>query len=652
MAARKSPNRLKWQRPLRIPRSIPLGRAKPPVAVAGEKGTWRLPFELARDVQAGTTVSVQIHGGRNNKRAFTAPQVDEPGDDGYVTATMGDGRPLTLKATNRDGTFTFQAPAEGLAAGSRVVVTLGDLAGGGGGIEVGHGRQFNKFFVLYQGYQKDHAASGWDGSEKLTAWTEETGRMILAACTIHVLGGEIDHLRAYAPSQCRPGEWINILVRGEDSFSNLSSRTLEDPVVYLDGEPVPFDLDEVEGSTAVRLVVQVKSPGLHRLTVRERETGEQVDTNPVACSQAAPKWNVYWGMIHGHTEMSDGTGTLEHYFHQIRDEAGLDFGATADHDHLWETSETYWKATCRAAAKWNAPGQFVAFLGYECAKWRRNGDGDRNVYYLHDRRPMYRSDDPCYPTPPDLFRAIRDEQAIVIPHHTGHAGNFCDFKDHDPIRERLVEIFQIRGSYECSEEDGNPLPEKHKQPPCPVGFVRRALALGWRVGFTAGGDDHSGHAGTERPMGFGDRDYKAGLMCVLAAERTREAIWDALWNHRVVATSGPRMLLNYTLSGQPMGSELSAAGSPELTRQRRLEIEFHGTESIKQIDVIRNNQVVHSVSPDGLDAKVQWTDEQPLSDALLPAAQWCDHPFCFYYVRVVQTDGEVAWASPVWIDPQ
>jgi hypothetical protein len=34
----------------------------------------------------------------------------------------------------------------------------------------------------------------------------------------------------------------------------------------------------------------------------------------------------------------------------------------------------------------------------------------------------------------------------------------------------------------------------------------------------------------------------------------------------------------------------------------------------------------------------------------MPPAKFCPKPFAFYYVRVVQQDNEVAWASPVWIE--
>ena len=67
--------------------------------------------------------------------------------------------------------------------------------------------------------------------------------------------------------------------------------------------------------------------------------------------------------------------------------------------------------------------------------------------------------------------------------------------------------------------------------------------------------------------------------------------------------------------------------------------------------MIRNNQEVHTARPGGMDCELTWVDDTPLAQVLMPAAKFHAAPFCFYYVRVVQTDNEVAWASPVWIDP-
>ncbi|MCK4283454.1 MAG: DUF3604 domain-containing protein [Candidatus Brocadiae bacterium] len=638
-----------WERPVRIPERIAIRQTEPEFALSLDRGSWSLPFELAEDLPPGSTVKLQLFGGRNNKVAFQGAQTERPDDEGYLTAQTLDGTPLPVEPSDGAGTFDIAVPEGGLSSGTILEVEIGRGSGRGAAIRAPATRMLNKFFVLYR--------VPTDGRHRIRPqpargadWSEENQRLIVGACRMHILGGAIHHLRAYVPSQATPGEPIDVLVRPEDERSNLSHRTPGEIAVLLGGEELPAKVEAVPDSTCVRVQIRLPREGVHRLTVTDRRTGRETQANPVLCTRAAADTRVFWGMIHGHTEMSDGTGSLEYYFRQIRDEAGLDFAAPGDHDHLWETPDAFWRITSNTVARWNDPGRFVVFLGYEWAKWRQNGDGDRNVYYLHDHRPMYRSDDGNYPSPPDLFEALRGETAIVIPHHTGHAGNFCDWKDHAPERERLVEIYQTRGSYETSEEEGNPVPERAATPPVPTGYVCRALAMGWRVGFTAGGDDHAGHAGTEFPADRPDR-YKAGLMAVEAEARTRPAIWRALWNRRVVATTGPRMLLTWRLNGHPMGAELSAAAETELAERRRLDIEFHGTAGVERVDVIRNNDVVKTFSPAGMDHRLRWEDTAPLHEVCLPPARFCPNPFCFYYIRVTQTDGEVAWASPIWIDP-
>jgi len=636
-----------FERPIRIPERIALQEADPPVAVVSEMATWRVPLVLAEDVAPGDVIKLQTHGNRNCRPGFVGEQVDRPGDEGCLRLRRADGATLDLSAEGAAGFYTVAVPAGGLRAGERLVLTLGATDGGGPGIRAPEHRALDKFFLLYR---------AGDENDNPSTWYEVNGHQIIAACVMHILGGPVRQLRAYVPAQTRPGEAFEVLVRPEDDRSNLSHEAPGDLAVFLGEKELATATESVGNSTCVRLRVALPEPGVHRLRVVDRARGIEAVANPMVCAETAPAGNVYWGMIHGHTEMSDGRESLGHYFHQIRDEAGLDFGAPGDHDHTHETSDAFWRITCETVRRWNEPGRFVAILGYEWAKWRRNGDGDRNVYYRRDDRPMFRSDEANYPSPPDLFRALAEgqEEAIVIPHHTGHGGNFCDWKDHDPVRERLVEIHQIRGSYECSEADGNPQPDRTSRELYKPGFVRNALALGWRVGFTAGGDDHTGHAGTDFPLAPNNSTvkYRAGLMAVRAPERTREAVWQAMWERRVFATSGPRVLLDFDLNGAPMGSELSAGADPSLRAKRCIRVVFHGMAPIARVDIIRNNEVIHSAAPDGMDCDLVWEDATPLDDIWLPAAKWCDHPFCFYYVRVVQEDDELAWASPIWIDPE
>ncbi len=644
-----SPNAIPpWSRPLRMPERIPLTHADPPIAIAGEFSTLRVPLQLSKDVPPGAVLKLQISGKRNNRGDFPGVQAKDPKANGYVSAQLDDGTPIAIKTTQQPATFSLFVPSGGLHKGQKITVVLGDRSQGAKGVRADNGHVLNKFFVLYDdpGQNGKPHPPQWAGG---SVWNDQSQKTIVAACTVHIIGGHTDHLRAYAPSTAQPRRPVVVLVRPEDRFSNLAHDDLGPITISLGGKPLEATFQRVPGSVCVRATVSLPSEGVHRLQVRDATSGLQAIANPTRCSNDATP--VYWGMIHGHTEMSDGVGHIDDYFHQLKDEVLLDFAASSDHDHLFETPDAYWAITCQAVKRWNKPHEFVAILGYEWAKWRRNGDGDRNVYYATDDRPMYRSDTGEYPSPPDLFAALHKahEKAIVIPHHPAHGGNFCDWKDHDPEYERLVEICQVRGSYECAPEDGNPLPEKPGTPaPFPTGYARNALATGWRVGFTGGGDDHAGQWGTEFRFG----DYKQGLMSVEAPEKTREAVFQAMYDRRTVATSGARILLSYHLNERPIGSELNLKDQPGLAAERRLVVEFHGTAPAATVDIIRNNQVVHSEPGNGrTDLTFTWCDTTPLEKTWMPAAKYCDHPFTFYYVRVIQSDHEVAWASPVWVDP-
>jgi hypothetical protein len=634
-------------RPLRVPEGVPLGKVDPPFAIVGETGTWRLEFTLARKIEGAKTLVLEVCAGRHIKGEFAPLQANDAARPGYLSARLADGSPLRASRVGgqKGAAFRLDVSGKPLPAGAKIIVVLGDTSAGGLGTTAPDIRLLNKFISLSCPQASPATAS------KRRQEDSNTDSPMVGVCVMNVVGGELEHLRAYMPSQCKPGQPVEVLARPEDQFSNLSWRAVRDVDVFLGQDKLETTVRPVESSTCARLAVRLPAAGSHRLRIVDRPTGKECLTNPTTCRAGTDRYNMYWGILHGHTEVSDGWGSIDNYYRQMRDECGLDFGAISDHDHLGETLDSHWAMIGKAARTWNEPGRFVTLLGYEWAKWRKNGDGDRNVYYLQDDQPMFRSDNGRYPRPADLFRALSGKNAVVIPHHPASDGNFCDYKDHDPEHERFIEIHQARGCYECPAEMGNPLIAKPDRPDGQLfkkGFVSDALAIGWRVGFTAGGDDHRGTAGTDRP--FHEQDGKAiyaGSMAVLATERTREAIWDGLWNRRVIATSGPRVLLQVDLNGHPIGSELKASTETSLRTSRRISVRFLGTAPVQRIDVIRNNKVIHTTGQ----TEFVWEDKTPLADALIPAAKYCNHPFCFYYVRVVQTDGQAAWASPVWIDP-
>ena len=62
-----------------------------------------------------------------------------------------------------------------------------------------------------------------------------------------------------------------------------------------------------------------------------------------------------------------------------------------------------------------------------------------------------------------------------------------------------------------------------------------------------------------------------------------------------------------------------------------------GTGKLSRVDVLRDSDVVATLKAPGKEYRGTWTD---------PAPKAGTH---YYYVRVVQEDGELAWGSPLWI---
>jgi hypothetical protein len=82
-----------------------------------------------------------------------------------------------------------------------------------------------------------------------------------------------------------------------------------------------------------------------------------------------------------------------------------------------------------------------------------------------------------------------------------------------------------------------------------------------------------------------------------------------------------------------MGEELSI-GSPVPFR-----VVVEATDSIESLVLVTNSGQEVRLDASGKRADVRGTLQPPLAEG-----------WCYYYVRVVQADGEVAWSSPIWMD--
>ena len=81
-----------------------------------------------------------------------------------------------------------------------------------------------------------------------------------------------------------------------------------------------------------------------------------------------------------------------------------------------------------------------------------------------------------------------------------------------------------------------------------------------------------------------------------------------------------------------MGSQVKAAGN------RPIHVRAASDSPIATIEIVRNGEDWCSMQFDKED--VSWDVE----DLDITSPAW-------YYARVTRADGEMAWSSPVWIDP-
>jgi hypothetical protein len=224
------------------------------------------------------------------------------------------------------------------------------------------------------------------------------------------------------------------------------------------------------------------------------------------------------------------------------------------------------------------------------------------------------------------------------PHHPPAIEHPADLDTIDETFGPLIEIYSTWGN---SEHYGAPLqPTTTNLPGC---YVRDALGRGRRLGFMGGGDVHNTLPGD------------GGLTAVLAEELTLEGIYSAMADRRCYATSGDRILVDFWLNGFPMGSVLEVN---QYTINKLFPISIACSavcpHPFKLVEVISNGEVV--CASDWVECRTEINLHLAFDKLQAPSRQ-AGHPRThqsnisrYYYVRVTQQDGAIAWSSPIWID--
>ncbi len=568
---------------------------------AGRSARWTLVYEAGADgIAVGGMLFLQV----SPFWGWSTPQVVEEDAPGFTTVTTdAEGVELTPETLDQQllGIHVGGRPLEG---GQRVRIVYG--AGPRGARADRYAERRSRFWFSVDG----------DG---------DGVRGLLADSPVaEVEPGPPTRLVLTLPSVARPGETLPLNVAVLDAVGNAWPR-VEGQVALSaeEGDPnLPASVRLASGDRG-RVSVTLTAPGEGTVRIEGRGPGALGGTaNPLVVSSSLPR--VYWGDLHGHSGLSDGTGTPEDYYRYARDVAALDVAALTDHDHwgmqpLSQTPEL-WEEIRTQAMAFHEPGRFVTLLGYEWTSWLH---GHRPVLYFGDEGRILSSVDPAFESPTQLWDALRGKSALTIAHHTAGGPIATNWEiPPDPELEPVTEVASVHGSSEAPDS-----PRVIYQPVAGH-FARDALDRGYRLGFVGSGDGHDGHPGLSHiasPTG--------GLAAILADELTREGVLEALLARRVYATNGPRILLHVTLDGEPMGAAVAASAGRSL-----LEVVVVAPETLERVDLIRSGGVARTFACGGAR---EFRVEEPI--VRLEAGE-------YLYVRAVQVDGGAAWSSPFFVD--
>ena len=334
------------------------------------------------------------------------------------------------------------------------------------------------------------------------------------------------------------------------------------------------------------------------------------------------------GEFHRHTDISPdggGDGTLEDMWRYALDVGALDWIGCGDHDNGNGREYTWW-LTQKTTDLYHAAPRLNPMFTYERSVVYPGGH--RNVMFAERgirTLPRLMDDDGLRIDVKGrdldaqmLYKYLRELNGICASHTTATSMG-TDWRENDPKVEPFVEIYQ--GDRDSAETFGAPRvahgPGDAAGGWRPLGMVWNALALQYKLGFQSSSDHISTHIS----------------FAVAIAERPdRRAILDAFQRRHCYAATD-NIVLDVRSGDHLMGDEFTADGPVSL------KVMVHGTAPVQRIDIIKDFHYVYSSEPNKDRVEFTWTDE----DQVNRNPSW-------YYVRILQEDGELAWGSPMWVN--
>ena len=370
-----------------------------------------------------------------------------------------------------------------------------------------------------------------------------------------------------------------------------------------------------------------------KLVAKAKAEGEAVDRiRKYRVEADGKKYQLLRGEFHRHTEMSwDGgpDGSLEDMFRYAIDAAAMDWISNDDHDNGGGREYSWW-LTQKLTDAYHVAGHFTPMFSYERSVSYPHGH--RNcVFARRGVRTLPRlaaaPDKPVAGVSPDdtkmLYRYLKEFDGICAS-HTSATGMGTDWRDNDPQVEPLVEIYQ--GDRMNYEYEG-----ARARASTPRATRSRSRSA-------------AGSRRASRPRAEGE-----GLP-------PRLRVVERPLVHAHFLLRRPRR------ESRPAGHPRRAEEAPRLRRHRRhhpRRAQRHASDG-RRVQDERGSVAGHSRHrhrPRCADRRAQrqrgGRDDQARQGGVTRGrgpTRSRRGGVHYYYVRVQQDDGQLAWGSPMWVD--
>lgn len=322
---------------------------------------------------------------------------------------------------------------------------------------------------------------------------------------------------------------------------------------------------------------------------------------------------LYFGMLHAHSSISDGTSSAEDLFLTASQIPGLDFFAVTDHSDSFDhhkdgsigtdgsTVSADWTAG-KAAAKAATTDSFVGIYGYEMS-WPANMQiGHISTFGTPGFQSWQQDDYSKYNSALENYYGALSSipDSISQFNHPGSQyGTFLDF-EYSEAADQAVTLLETGSGTNAYD------------------YYTTALDLGWHLAPS------------------GNRENTSRTV-VYAQSLTEADLYDALRHCRVYATQDPDLEILYTMNSHFMGSRLK---SRHLGDHIQISVSLNdpGDETIGLVEVITNGG--------NIAAYQTLSASSGTLDFSLPMNSG------YYYLRIIQTDGDTAVTAPIWVDAE